>query len=118
MTDGIGHSPPPSAPKKVSIPEATLKKIDEQALGFEAMFMSQMLEFMWSGIESNEYFGGGHGEDTWRSMLIQEYGSISSKAGNLGIADNVRAELIKMQEKMMPPAPADSEPTLTKGEEL
>ena len=103
MTDSINHHlPPPPAQNKSNLPPKVLAKIDGQAQQFEAMFMSQMLDFMWSGIETNDYFGGGKGEDVWRGQLLQEYGTVSAKAGNLGIADAVRAELIRAQERTLP----------------
>lgn len=94
----------PNAP--VKRPEGSLLNarekaaIDAQAQDFEAMFMSQMLHFMWTDIETNETFGGGHGEDQWRGMLMDEYGKVSAKTGNLGIADAVRSEMIRAQESV------------------
>lgn len=102
---------PPVQPQQLVNPNAPIKRpegsllnahekaaIDAQATDFEAMFMSQMLHFMWTDIETNETFGGGHGEDQWRGMLMDEYGKVSAKAGNLGIADAVRSEMIRAQE--------------------
>lgn len=94
----------PNAP--VKRPEGSLLSAEEkaaisaQAEDFEGMFMAQMLQFMWTGIETDETFGGGHGEDQWRGMMIEEYGKVSAKAGNLGIADAVKSEMIRAQERM------------------
>ena len=66
---------------------------------FEAMFLAQILSPMWAGIEANSKFGGGSAEDTYRGMLVNEYGKLLSQAGGLGIADQVKAELLKAQEK-------------------
>lgn len=74
------------------------QKADGIAHEFEAMFMSQMLSPMWEGIETDGPFGGGSAEETFRGMLVNEYGSLITKAGGLGIADSVKAELIKSQE--------------------
>jgi flagellar protein FlgJ len=65
---------------------------------FESFFMTQMLEHMFKGIETGGYFGGGHGEDIYQSMMLKEYGRVLAKAGGLGIADIVNQELINMQE--------------------
>lgn len=104
---------PPLPPPQLVNPNAPVKRpegsllsagekaaIDAQATDFEAMFMSQMLQFMWQGVETNETFGGGHGEDQWRGMMMDEYGKISAKAGNLGIADAVKSEMIRAQESV------------------
>jgi Rod binding domain-containing protein len=107
----IDKVPPSSIPDadggapKSRLSPAQLAKINEEAQQFEGMFMAQMLEFMWKGIETNDYFGGGAGEETWRHFMIEEYGNISAKSGSLGIADAVRAELIKAQEKTLPADP-------------
>lgn len=73
--------------------------IEKTAEEFEAMFLSQMLSPMWAGVETEGPFGGGSAEETFRSMLITEYGKLISKAGGLGLAANVKAELLRLQEK-------------------
>lgn len=94
----------PQAPVKRAagslLSPAEKEAITTQATEFEAMFMAQMLQFMWTDIETNEVFGGGHGEDQWRGMMLDEYGKISAKAGSVGLADMVKAEMIRAQERM------------------
>ena len=111
------HSPPPPTVKEKPEPSRlhpeVLKKIDAQAENFEGMFMAQMLQFMWQGVDAGE-FSGGTGESTWRGMMIEEYGKISSQAGNLGIADSVKAEMIKAQERYLPPELDEPKPVITK----
>jgi len=65
---------------------------------FEAVFLSQMLSHMFSGIKTDKMFGGGHGEDTYRTMMVQEYGKAMVKSGGVGIADAVMREIIQLQE--------------------
>ena len=65
---------------------------------FESFFLTQMLEHMFAGIETDGYFGGGYGEGVYRSMMLQEYGRVLAKAGGIGIADMVNRELINLQE--------------------
>jgi Rod binding domain-containing protein len=65
---------------------------------FESFFVTQMLEHMFKGIETDGYFGGGYGEGVYRSMMLQEYGRVLSKSGGIGIADMVNRELMKLQE--------------------
>jgi len=78
---------------------ADMKKVHDAAESFEAFFVSQMLEHMTAGIETDPMFGGGSGEDMWKSMLNQEYGKEIAKTGRLGITDQVMAGMIKMQEQ-------------------
>jgi flagellar protein FlgJ len=75
------------------------QKVHETATQFEAFFVGQMMEHMMSGIEVDPQFGGGTGEDTWRSMLNQEYGKEIAKSGKLGIADNVMKAMLRAQEE-------------------
>ena len=75
------------------------KKVHDAAQKFESFFVSQMLDHMTAGIETDPTFGGGHGEDTWKSMLNQEYGKEIAKSGRLGITEQVMKGMIKMQEQ-------------------
>ena len=65
---------------------------------FEAFFLTQMLEHMFKGLPTDGYFGGGYGEGVYRSLMLQEYGRVLSKAGGIGVADLVGRELIRLQE--------------------
>lgn len=79
-------------------PKATEAQITAKAEEFEAVFLSQMLQHMFSGIETSETFGGGQGEDAFKSMMVEEYGEIIAKTGGIGVADHVKAEMIRLQE--------------------
>ncbi len=65
---------------------------------FEAMFLSQMLQPMFEGISTDGPFGGGHAENIYRSLLVQEYGKALAARGGIGLADTVAQEMIKWQE--------------------
>jgi Rod binding domain-containing protein len=74
-------------------------KAEAAAQDFEAVFLSEMLKPMFETIEVDETFGGGKGEEVFRGLLIQEMGKSIAKQGGMGLADQVRAELIKIQER-------------------
>lgn len=74
------------------------RKIKETAVEFEAQFLGQMLQPMFEGLETDSMFGGGHAEEMWKGMLIQEYGKSIAQNGGVGLADQVQKELLKMQE--------------------
>ncbi|HUT50224.1 MAG TPA: rod-binding protein [Alphaproteobacteria bacterium] len=84
----------PKAPAK----GLDLVKAREAAEEFEAVFLSQMLNNMFAGIKTDKMFGGGHGEDAYRAMMVQEYGKAMSVNGGVGIADAVMREIIQLQE--------------------
>ena len=65
---------------------------------FEAMFLAQMLQHMFTGIRTDGPFGGGHAETIYRSLLVDEYGKLLSRTGGVGIADAVQREILKPQE--------------------
>jgi Rod binding domain-containing protein len=69
---------------------------ERTARDFEAVFLSQMLESMWSGIKTDGPFGGGSAEGQWRSMLNQEYARKLAEQGGIGIADQLKSQLQQM----------------------
>lgn len=76
-----------------------MEKIDETAKEFESVFLSQMLQHMFAGLEeADEWFGGGEGEEMFKSLLIDEYGKKMSQAGGIGIADHIKREMLELQE--------------------
>lgn len=80
--------------KKAKTPE----QIKEAAEGFEAMFLNQMLKPMFDTIKTDEMFGGGEGEDMWKSMMVDTYAKEITKKGGVGIAEQVMQVMIKAQE--------------------
>jgi Rod binding domain-containing protein len=85
-------------PKAMNKGAINLEKAREAAQEFEAVFISQMLKPMFEGMESDGPFGGGQAEAINRSMMVEEYGKQIAKSGGVGLADNVMAEILKMQE--------------------
>ncbi len=74
-------------------------KTKEAAKQFEGFFVGQMMEYMSAGLKADGVFGGGQAEETWRSLLNQEYGKEIAKSGKLNIADSVMKSMLQMQEK-------------------
>lgn len=68
------------------------------AQDFESQFLSTMTQTMFEGVKTDGFFGGGQGEDMFRSMLTDQYGKAMSKAGGFGIADKIYGEILKLQE--------------------
>jgi flagellar protein FlgJ len=99
---------------KPVMPKAgTPKAIREAAIEFEAVFAAQMLKPMFEELESDGMFGGGHAESVFRSLLVQEIGEKIASRGELGIADAMTSELLRIQEAQAarrprsPPLPAE-----------
>jgi peptidoglycan hydrolase FlgJ len=74
---------------------ATTKKTAQQ---FEGVLISQMLNDMFDGIKTDGMFGGGEGEEMFRSLMVDEYGKQIAAQGGIGLADAVTRELMQRQE--------------------
>ncbi|MBF0392532.1 MAG: rod-binding protein [Alphaproteobacteria bacterium] len=85
---------PLRAPRADGTPEGVKKAAQD----FEAVFLAQMLGHMFEGIETDGIFGGGHGEQMFRSMMVDEYGKQMARRGGIGLADHIEREMLKMQE--------------------
>jgi len=82
------------------ISPAALKKIKDKSQQFESVFLTNMLEEMFSGIKEEEGpLGAGQAQGAWRSMLTEEYANSITRAGGIGVADQVQRELIALQER-------------------
>ena len=73
-------------------------KAKETAVEFEAFFLSQMLNNMTSGLQTDKTFGGGEAEKIFKDMLNDEYAKSMSSQGGIGIADMVYREILALQE--------------------
>ncbi len=93
-----GAATSPDATASSGMP-ANLDGIKKVAQNFESVFLSQMFGEMFKGVGSDSLFGGGQGEEMFRSLLIDEYGKSVVKRGGLGITDAVMRTLIRQQEK-------------------
>ena len=69
--------------------------------------MTEMLKPMFAELKPDPRFGGGKGEEIFSGMMLQEYGKMMAETRSLGIADAVKAELIRMQDT------ADNKPSGT-----
>ncbi len=70
------------------------QKIAEE---FERMFLTEMLQPMFAGLQTEAPFGGGQAEEVFRPMLLDQYAEAVSASGGVGIADAVFSELLRMQ---------------------
>ena len=75
----------------------TRAQAEQIAQQFERMFITEMLQPMFAGIETDGPFGGGEGEDVFRPMLLDQYADAVAKGGGVGIADAVLKEILRLQ---------------------
>lgn len=76
----------------------------DTAEAFEASFLAQMLKPMFEGLSTEAPFGGGEAEGTWRGFLVEAMAKQTVRAGGIGLADRVVAQMLKMQEAQEPAA--------------
>lgn len=65
---------------------------------FEGVFLSQMLQPMFKDLAPAEPFGGGPGDEVWRTMQVDEFGKALAKAGGIGLSEAIYRQMMKMQE--------------------
>ena len=76
-------------------PKAVKKTADD----FETVFLEQMFNHMFSTIAVDKTTGGGQGEETVRSMLVNAYAKNVSKAGGVGLSSHIARDILKIQEQ-------------------
>lgn len=103
MTAANGLIDPKLALSAAQAPQAPAHTADaararQTAQEFEAQFLAQMISYMFEGIETDGLFGGGSGEEMFRSLMFDEFGKTLARAGGIGLADSVQREILKYQE--------------------
>jgi len=90
--------------QQVHKPGATLTpeqyaKVKAQAEELEGVFLNTLTKELFSSIKTDQdSFGGGFGEETWRSMQSEQMANSIAQSGGLGIADQMLPDLLTMQE--------------------
>lgn len=90
MADPIS---PVSSPQ--SVPDL---KARAAAKAFEAVFIGQMTKLMMETAPTEGEFSGGHGEEMFRGVLAEQLGTAIANGRGIGIADQVLAEIVKLQQ--------------------
>jgi flagellar protein FlgJ len=75
----------------------TRAKIDATAKQFESQFLSVMLGQMFQGVKTSAPFGGGEGEDAFKSFLTDAFAKEVTHHGGIGLAKNISKEMLKLQ---------------------
>lgn len=77
----------------------TPEKIKAVGQEFESVFLGNMLEEMFAGLEEDDPLGSGPGSSAWRSIRTEEFARTIASAGGIGLAEHVQRHLIALQEK-------------------
>ena len=73
---------------------AAAKKVARE---FESLFVGMMLKSMRETVGKEETTGGGHGEETYRALLDQEYANAIAGHGGIGLAGIIEQQLLRQQ---------------------
>jgi Rod binding domain-containing protein len=88
---------PYGAPARLK-PIATVgDKMRAQAQDFESMFVSSMMQHMFTGIGNDGPLGSAPSVGPWRSMLTDQYAKGIVKAGGLGLANQIYKAILARQ---------------------
>jgi flagellar protein FlgJ len=75
------------------------EKLHKQAVDLEGVFLNTLMKEMFSSIDtSEESFGGGFVEETWRGMQAEQFAAALAEKGGIGLADNLMSDLLRLQE--------------------
>ncbi len=87
-----------AAQKPPAVSAGNMKGAKKAAQEFETFFASQVLQQMFSDVKTDGLFGGGHGEEMFRSLLLDAYAKKIGSAGSFGIGSMVMKSLLAQQE--------------------
>ena len=91
-------------PKPGTLDPASMGRLRKQAEELEGVFLNTLTKQMFSSLKTDQAsFGGGFGEETWRSMQSEQLANSMAQNGGLGIADQMMGDLVKMQEAAQNP---------------
>ncbi len=77
--------------------QAKRAKIKATAQNFESSFMSVMMQQMFEGVKTSEPFGGGQGEEMFKSVLTDAMSKQVTQAGGIGLSATIQREMLKLQ---------------------
>lgn len=91
-------TPAGSSATSVATTRSTTTDANRAALEFEVVFLSQAVEEMMRSTSAGA-FGGGHGEETWRSFLARAFAEQIASTGATGIASSVAAGITAYEQQ-------------------
>lgn len=96
-----------AAPTATSAAELARRgQIHATAQKFEASFLTTVLQTMFQSVSTAPPFGGGEGEDMWKSFLAESMAKSMAQRGGIGVANSVEREMLRLQGLSDAPQPA------------
>ena len=72
-------------------------KVKETAQAYEASFLSVMLAQMFKDVGTEAPFGGGQGEEMFKSFFVDAVAKQVTRSDSIGLAGPVEREMLKLQ---------------------
>lgn len=94
-----------AVPRPPHMPPARFDRLRASAVELEGAFLNTLVGEMFASLPSDGPFGGGFAEETWRSMMAEEYAGAFADAGGIGLADSILRELVATQSALTDPDP-------------
>ena len=82
---------------KPPVTGADKARVEKTARDFETSFLSVMLGQMFEGVSTSEPFGGGQGEEAFRSFMTEAFAKSMTQHGGIGLSKQITSELLKLQ---------------------
>ena len=98
-------------PKMPTYSAATLAAAKKAGKDYESVFISEFMGSMFDGISTDGPFGGGQGEQMFRSLMLDQYGKQISARGGFGLSDAITKQLLSHQESIAQQAQAQQTAT-------
>ncbi len=99
MTTTVGFSTPqPST--------AAYERMRSQAVELEGVFLNTLVKEMFSSLGKEGTTGSDFAQQTWRGMQAEQFADAMAKAGGIGLADSLVADLLALQESASASLPA------------
>jgi Rod binding domain-containing protein len=76
----------------------TLAAAKKAGKDYESVFISEFMGQMFNGISTDGPFGGGQGEQMFRSLMLDQYGKQIASRGGFGLSDAITKQLLSHQE--------------------
>jgi len=87
-----------SAQAQPPAPTANVAAAQKAAKSYESVFISEFLGSMFQDIPTDGPFGGGQGEEMFRSLMLDEYGKQMESRGGFGLSAAITRTLLSHQE--------------------
>jgi flagellar protein FlgJ len=78
---------------KKAMPKQDSDRLQKEAVELEAVLLSKMIDPMFPDGKESGLYGGGHGSDIYRQMVIDQYARTMAENGGIGLSGSIKKDL-------------------------